>query len=129
MLPTLVTFAQYPEIAASLLTYFNDPRFPNAPVTSLVKLEAMTAEGGAGASEHWVRITFQAERDVEWYSNMGILAKLLAQNPTGKFPRKVSSVIRYVEQPIKCFMVALEVGAMEVRVSPSGTGNDIEKVR
>lgn len=89
--PRIVRIDQFEELAASLIEYFDHPRFPNAQVTGLVSAEGTQVESAAGATEHVITIKFFGERRVEWFTKIGILAKILAENVNGKFPEKSPS--------------------------------------
>lgn len=125
--PELLTLAQFDEIAVSLIEFFGSSNFPEAPITSLVDCECVEASGHAGSSEILVRINFSTQRQMDWYTKIGMLAKILAENATGKFPRKVSMVIRYDELH-KSLRVALEIACFQVRMGIAPPGKNPDKL-
>lgn len=86
-----MTLRQYEEIAASIIQYFDHPKFPEAGITSLISTEGMDVGSGAGDSEVWIRIMFKAEKSPEWFTKIAILCKILAENIQGNFPRAKSA--------------------------------------
>lgn len=109
-----VTLRQYEEIAASIIQYFDHPKFPEAGITSLISTEGMDVGSGAGDSEVWIRIMFKAEKSPEWFTKIGILCKILAENIQGSYPRKVSLAIRLNDTAM---IIALEIGCFCVHLA------------
>jgi hypothetical protein len=116
----LVTIAQFDELATGVISYFNHPNFPNAAISNLVEVTGTDASTGAGASVISIYIQFKAERDPEWYSKVGLLAKIVAENVNGNYPRMVNLSIKYVKPRLgnvpPHLHIELSVGVLQVRV-------------
>lgn len=84
-------------IMEGLLNYCNSLGVSGFPQIDGVVTDVTDVASLAGANEIIVTVQFKAERNAEWYKQLGLLAYLLAKNPGGRYPRKVDLDIHYME--------------------------------
>lgn len=109
----IITIAEWNnEIAPALVAFFNDPHFPNAAVPATLGIEEVkeTAlpDGGTMCS---CEIMLKGKNDWNWFTTVGVVAKVLAENIGGAHARKVSMVVHHADE----FMfISLEIHAKSV---------------
>ncbi len=113
LMPDYVKVSEFQEIAASIISYFNSPE---KGITSRVKVAATAVEGGAGATETIVQITFKAELHSDWFTQIGVLAKILTENIGYQFRRKVSLAVKYEALLTPHYSIGLDVQCFTLRV-------------
>ena len=111
--PDPVGYDRSDEVFNSILAHFNDPKYPDVEITSLVEtVTVANLDTQPGVCHYTTSIRFIADAQNEWFISMGMLCVQLGIPVEGGFPRRVSLNISHQVADKKT--VAMVIGGKEV---------------